>query len=214
MGRVRWCKGSHTGLRSVISEWICARLARQLGLPVPDFSIMKLNLELFTDWRRDRGTVPEIVTESNQYVFASLNVEDCKDVLRPSSELAHIDGTLLAKIYLFDRIIRNTDRTDYNSNLLVNGKVYIIDHNNAFDPAFSEEAFSGEHILRGYRDLISDEEKADFVRSAAELCGGTFIDEVWSEMPEEWTDAGSVVLPLSSIRKSLLEESTHVGNVL
>jgi len=48
---------------------------------------------------------------------------------------------------------------------------------------------------------------------AAELCGGTFIDEVWSEMPEEWTDAGSVVLPLSSIRKSL-EESTHVGNVL
>ena len=133
MGRVRWCKGNHTGLRSVISEWICARLARQLGLPVPDFSIMKLDLELFTDWRRDRGTVPEIVTESNQYVFASLNVEDCKDVLRPSSELAHIDGT--------------------------------------------------------------------------------FIDEVWSEMPEEWTDAGSVVLPLSSIRKSL-EESTHVGNVL
>ena len=60
---------------------------------------------------------------------------------------------------------------------------------------------------------LSDEEKADFVRSAAELCGGTFIDEVWSEMPEEWTDAGSVVLPLSSIRKSL-EESTHVGNVL
>ena len=141
MGRVRWCKGNHTGLRSVISEWICARLARQLGLPVPDFSIMKLD------------------------------------------------------------------------NLLVNGKVYIIDHNNAFDPAFSEEAFSDEHILRGYRDLISDEEKADFVRSAAELCGGTFIDEVWSEMPEEWTDAGSVVLPLSSIRKSL-EESTHVGNVL
>ena len=174
---------------------------------------MKLDFALFTDWRRGRDDVPEIVTESNQYVFASLNVEDCKDVFKPTSELAHIDDALLAKIYLFDRIIRNTDRTDYNSNLLVNGRVYIIDHNNAFAPAFSEEAFSGEHILRDYRDLISDEEKVAFVRYATELCGGAFIDEVWSEMPEEWTDAGSIVLPLSSIRKSF-EESTHGGNVL
>ena len=24
--RIRWCKGSHTGFRSVISEWICASM--------------------------------------------------------------------------------------------------------------------------------------------------------------------------------------------
>ena len=44
--RVRWCKGSHTGFRSVISEWICACMARRLGLPIPDFAILSLDVAM------------------------------------------------------------------------------------------------------------------------------------------------------------------------
>ena len=29
-GVLRWCKGNHTGLRSLIAEWVCARIAREL----------------------------------------------------------------------------------------------------------------------------------------------------------------------------------------
>ena len=57
---VRWCKGSHTGLRSLVSEWICARLARRLGLPIPDFAILKLDVSEFRNWRGYQETpVPE-----------------------------------------------------------------------------------------------------------------------------------------------------------
>ena len=203
---VRWCKGNHTGLRSVISEWICARLARQLGLPVPDFAILKLDPTVFRNWRNyQENPVPEIVTDFNPYVFGSLNVEGCKDVVDPRTELRHIDKVLLGRIFLFDQLIRNTDRTDFNSNLLVNGSVYIIDHNNAFDPGFSTAGFVDEHILREFQNALSAEEKRDFRRSIAELADGAFLEDVWSEMPSEWTDVGNEVLPLSRIRDVLKE---------
>ena len=80
----------------MISEWICARLARELELPIPDFSILKLDLSLFNEWCRYRTVPsPEIVTAANQFVFASLNVSNCKDVMEPKEDLAHIDKTLL-----------------------------------------------------------------------------------------------------------------------
>ena len=204
--RVRWCKGNHTGLRSIISEWVCARLARRIGLPIPNFAIMKLDLSLFREWRTYQNVpVPEIVTETNPFVFASLNVENCKDVLDPETDLKHIDRTLLAKIYFFDKWIHNTDRTDGNSNLLVNGNVYIIDHNNAFDPCFSESSFAADHILRDFGNAIPAWEKDTFMRFCTELARGPFLEEIWSELPEEWTDVGNDLLPLPFIRAILLE---------
>ncbi len=206
---VRWCKGSHTGIHSVIAEWMCARLARQLGLPVPDFAIMRLDLTLFQNWRETRSPdAPDIVTESNPYVFASLNADGCKDVMEPDVELRHIDKTLLAKIYLFDELVRNTDRTDSNSNLLVNGTVYIIDHNNAFDPGFSSDAFATEHVLRAFKNAIPESEKRLFRESAAMLASGSFLDEAWSELPDEWADIGNEVLPLSRIKSTISEEAS------
>ena len=97
--RIRWCKGCHTGFRSVISEWICACIARQLGLPIPDFAILKLDVDMFRQWRGyQANSVPEIVTDCNPYVFASLDAEGCKDVVNPQFDLQHSDKTLLAKI--------------------------------------------------------------------------------------------------------------------
>ena len=119
---------------------------------------------------------------------------------------------MLAKVFLFDQLIHNTDRTDFNSNLLVNGHVYIIDHNNAFDPGFSADEFDAGHILRAYRDAMSEEERAAFLRKAAELADGTFLEETWGGMPEEWIDIWNDVLPLSSIR-NILKEGCDAGAV-
>ena len=210
-GGIRWCKGCHTGIRSVVSEWICARLANQLGLPVPDFAILKLDVSTFREWRNlQNREAPEIVTDSNPYVFGSLNVEDCKDVFDAESELDHVDKKMLAKIFAFDRFIRNTDRTDYNSNLLVNENVYIIDHNNAFDPKFSISEFEAEHILRKYCGALSEAEQLAFSSSFAELVSGSFLDEVWSEMPDAWTDIAEEILPLSHVR-DVFQEGCNVG---
>ena len=111
-------------MNQVKSIWICACIARRLGLPVPDFAILKLDVAMFRQWRGyQENPVTEIVTDFNQYVFTSLDAEGCKDVVDPKFDLLHIDKVLLAKVFLFDRLIGNTDRTDFNSNLLVNGHV-------------------------------------------------------------------------------------------
>ena len=205
---VRWCKGNHTGIRAVICEWICARIAARLELPVPEPAILRLDAATFGEWRQNRNAeAPVLVTAANQYVFGSLNVENVKDVFLPDEELKHIDADMLAKIYMFDRLVHNTDRTDVNSNLLVNGSVYIIDHNNAFDPDFDAAAFAEEHILREYYRKCDMEVRSAFRTTVAERINGRFIDEVWSEMPEEWTELGSDLIPPEKI-KAVLEDFT------
>jgi len=206
-GGIRWCKGSHTGFRSLVSEWICAHLAREVGLPVPDFGIFRLDRSDFCIWRdAQNAVVPDLVTETNQYVFGSLNVENSKDVFDSQSDLAHVDRELLAKIYWFDKLIHNTDRTDFNSNLLANGSVCIIDHNNAFDPAFDRNAFSDEHILRHFRDAISTDEIRAFQARVGTLVQSSFLERAWNDMPDEWAEVGESVLSLETIDCIITEE--------
>ena len=200
-GDVRWCKGNHTGIRAVICEWVGARIAARLELPVPEPAILKVDIGSFRNWCDKRGdSVPQLVTETNPYVFGSLNVENVKDVFYPETELSHVDPELLARIYMFDELVHNTDRTDANSNLLVNGSAYIIDHNNAFDPAFVPDVFASEHILRRFYEAGDDAVKSEFRGRIRERITAAFIDEVWSEMPSEWTDVGAELLSPEAIK--------------
>ena len=204
-GVLRWCKGNHTGLRSLIAEWVCARIARELGVPVPACDILRLDPATFREWARCRGErLPQLVTDANPFVFASANVEDSKDVIDIERDLHCDDPSLLARICLFDELIHNTDRTDDNTNLLSNAGVHVIDHNNAFDPAFDRETFLREHALRRFR-AEADSPVADTFRVRVRQCvTEKFLDEIWSEMPAEWTEAGGEALPLETMKGVLL----------
>ena len=207
-GVLRWCKGNHTGLRSLISEWVCARIARELGLPVPVCDILRLDPALFQDWVRCQGArLPQLVTEANPFVFASTNVEDSKDVIDIERDLRCDDPGLLARICLFDEFIRNGDRTDDNTNLLSNAGVHVIDHNNAFDQAFDREVFLREHALRRFRTAVDPSVVAAFAERIRQVVTERFLDEVWSEMPVEWTEVGRETLSLESVKGILLKES-------
>lgn len=204
-GVLRWCKGNHTGLRSLISEWVCARVARAIGLPVPACDILRLEPWQFDEWRRQKGVdLPVLVTEGNPFVFASTHVENAKDVMDVERDLRVDNPELLAKIFLFDECIRNADRTDCNSNLLSNAGVHVIDHNNAFDPTFEPKAFAHSHILRRFREEAAAETLQAFERQLGEVVTERFLDEAWSEMPDAWTDMGGDVLPLDAIKDVLL----------
>ena len=204
-GVLRWCKGNHTGLRSLLSEWICARIAHKLGLPVPPCDILRLDVRMFENWRKSRGIeVPQLVTETNQFVFASVHVENAKDVVDVNADLRSDDPELLVRIYLFDELVRNTDRTDYNSNLLSNTGVHVIDHNNAFDPAFDPVVFANEHALRRFRAACSPETLDTIRIQMRDVVTEAFLDEIWSEMPQAWTGPGSEILPLDLVKDILL----------
>lgn len=208
-GVLRWCKGNHTGLKSVMSEWVCGRLACCLGLPVPPCDILRLEPKTFESWRRNRGeSLPPLVTEANPFVFASTNVENAKDVYDVERDLHGDSPELLARIFLFDELVHNTDRTDYNSNLLSNAGVHIIDHNNAFDPGFDPDVFAREHVLRRFRAAADAELVAEFRELVRKTVTEALLDEIWSEMPAEWTDVGEGVLSLDRVKGILLKEAS------
>lgn len=206
-GTLRWCKGNHTGLRSLLSEWVCARVAQKLGIPVPPCDILRVNPVQFQAWARCQGErLPQLVTETNPFVFASTNVADSKDVIDIETDLRGDDRELLQRICLFDELVHNTDRTDDNTNLLSNAGVHVIDHNNAFDPAFDRETFLGEHVLRRYRLDGGQSIVEAFAMQVRQLITEGFIDEVWSEMPLEWTEAGGEALTSEIVKRVLLRE--------
>lgn len=202
-GELRWCKGDHTGLRAVMSEWLCARMGQSLDLPVPTCDVLYLDPRCFDRWRADRASLPVLVTAANPYVFASLNVPNAKDVTDAATELVEVDPLLLARIYVFDRFIRNTDRTDFNSNLLLDGGVHVIDHNNAFDPGFDSETFGRTHVLRGAFAAADPRELECFRDRIHATVTVDFLESAWSEMPEAWTGVGREVLSLESVLKML-----------
>ena len=204
-GVLRWCKGNHTGLRSLIAEWVCARIARALELPVPGCDILRLDPTAFREWARCRGEhLPQLVTDSNPFVFASVNVEDSKDVIDIEKDLHCDDVVLLARICLFDELIHNMDRTDDNTNLLSNAGVHVIDHNNAFDPAFDRETFIREHALRRFLAAAGQTVADAFAVRVRQVVTERLLDEIWSEMPAEWTETGSEILSLETMKGVLL----------
>lgn len=206
-GVLRWCKGNHTGLKSLMAEWVCGRIGIALGLPVPPCDILRLDPIVFEDWAKTKdANLPRLVTEANPYVFASTNVHDAADVLDVDRDLRKDNLTLLAQIYLFDELIHNTDRTDYNTNLLSNAGVHIIDHNNAFDPAFDAEVFAREHALRRFCSDAEQSVIAEFKAKMRETINEKLLENIWSQMPNAWTDLGEAVLPYERVKSILMEE--------
>lgn len=188
-----------------MSEWLCARIAHALSLPVPECFISKIEPEKFRAWRAcQTGDCPSLVTDTNPYVFCSRHVDAAKDVITPELDLKGLDAGQLAKIFAFDLIIRNTDRTESNSNLLVNHGIHVIDHNNAFSRMFELQQFSKEHVLRNFcgRELPTDID--GFRNEFRSTITSSFLDNVWSEMPTAWTDVGEEVFSLEEVKNILL----------
>ncbi len=199
-----WCKGHLSGEQTQRYEWVCANLAKRLSLPIPDFEIMEVPIHLFNLWQVGNPACKDLfVTPSNSFVFASRRVSGCRDLSPNSPFLDKGDRTLQARILVFDRIIRNTDRTDGNSNVLVNAteeEIHIIDHNLAFNPAFDDKKFLEEHVFRNAFLALAPDELADLVEDIFQKVATFDLDSVWYEMPDVWTEEISTGLTLDDVR--------------
>ena len=199
-----WCKGHLSGEQTQRYEWVCANLAKHLSLPIPDFEIMEVPIHLFNLWQTGNPACKDLfVTQSNSFVFASRHVPGCWDLSENSPFLVKGDRDLQARILIFDRIIRNTDRTDVNSNVLVNASeedIRIIDHNLAFNPAFDDKTFLEEHVFRGAFLSLAPEERANLVEGIFQKVATFDLDAVWNEMPDPWTVEIDTGLTLDDVR--------------
>jgi hypothetical protein len=184
-GRQYFVKGRRAGSSSLIAEWVCGNLGRRLGLPIPEFEIVAVPMELVSS-----SVVDGIGELGSGPAFGS-------EVVRFVQELgaAHkglVSAELRRDILVFDRWIQNEDRafsgTAGNPNLLWDNQreqLVVIDHNAAFDPQFDVANFWKSHAFRDERSVL---EQTEFQDEQKERLEGVMQDvpSIIQSIPDEW----------------------------
>ncbi len=185
-GEVYFVKGRSATRRGLVAEWLAGCMALQLGLPIAPFAIASVPEELIeadlTGWLQDLGPGE---------VFASRRVS--------AVELTEVHRDLVPQaqrrdLVAFDWWIRNADRCltacGGNPNLLWNpsddGSLVVIDHNLAFDSAFSAPEFAELHVFADEIPLLFSDflERDDYVgRFQAALHAW---DDACDKLPLAW----------------------------
>ncbi len=155
-GYIYFVKGRGATRRSQICEWIAGHLALKLGLLVAPFEIVEVSPELLSiasaETRNDLGEGPAFGSRKSMVVELSI------------SHFDHIPDVTQRDVLAFDWWVRNGDRnlteTGGNPNLfwdVEKQSLVVIDHNQAFDPGFSEAEFFDLHVFSGQRHALFDD---------------------------------------------------------
>ncbi len=170
---------------SLISEWLGARLANELGLPLPRHAIAEVpeglsNAEGASELRPGPA-------------FASESLAPGATDLMPH-DLGRVRPEILAESLVFDAWIRNADRqlgpTGGNPNAMLvspGSRFFLIDHDNAFDPAFDAKTLMAHHPGREQAAAWLDPgRRADWTGRARKAFDK--IEQFWQELPPEWVE--------------------------
>jgi hypothetical protein len=184
----RWyyVKGRGAGLRSLLCEWIAGRLAQAFGLPVAPFEQVDVPAALMVTALR-----PELAELGSGVGFGSRRQDFAQEL--SVSHLDLIDPAVRRDVVVFDWWVHNQDRTltghGGNPNLLWDQEaaaLVVIDHNQAFDPAFDPETFQQQHVFArdaagAFDDLIERAQYFDRMEAALAV-----FHTACGEVPEEW----------------------------
>ena len=183
------------GLRG---EWIGAKLASALRLPVPHFSVAEVSESLIS-----LSAVEGVTELGRRFAFASHAVSGAQEIV--FTQALALPLALRARILLFDWWLCHEDRIltplGGNPNILLapgeHSGPWLIDHHNAFDLDFSAARFWKNHIFSEARRIWTvswrRKETARLRRVVARL------KKIWESMPEAWLldgDRGSDVSAL------------------
>lgn len=168
---------------SLISELLAARLARGLGLPLPDFDLV--------DVPEDLCRVAGHADLKPGPAFASVSLGPGAADLQPL-DLGRVQPVTLAETLVFDFWIRNADRIlgplGGNPNAMMvspGSRFFLIDHDNAFDPEWKPEAMHTLHLARRQASHWLDSGHRDEWLARARNAFDK-LDVFWHEMPVEW----------------------------
>ena len=204
-GRLYYVKLGNTHPRGLIAEWICAQLAREIGLPIADFSLVSVSSE-------SSKKFPSKYSELGSGVgFGSAAPFSLHHELWHSTVEATSDDALWAELLAFDAWIQNEDRKlgplGGNPNTLYLPAaplpILLIDHDSAFDPDFDSQNFVGDH-LAGFKAEEWLDEKKRARWTAGALKARESLDGVWETIPEQWL-VNSYGEPIPSISKYEVE---------
>jgi hypothetical protein len=179
-------RGAGQGPKALIAEIICARIAHQLGLPVPDLVLVELDTALAAGEPDEE--VQALLRSSGG---RNLGVDFLPGALDFDPSAFAIDAEFAGRVLWFDALINNVDRSWRNPNLLFwHGRPYLIDHGSALTfhhtwkspGAAAARAYdAGEHVLMG---AAPDVDAADTALSPRLVPG--VIQAAAADVPDEW----------------------------
>ena len=194
-GAIYWCKGLQAGVDGLRKEWIGAGVLKALGLPVREFCALECPVELAEAWYKEADSFDaevrnDFIDNDVNIVFGSLHIESAIDLMSRSDVIKDFSAEMVARIFYADQIIRNTDRTRENSNILLtfegSAKLFLIDHGNAFNDHYMVQDFREDHILADCMKAIPEEIKKTVFKEVAACVSDDLINELWNDMPECW----------------------------
>jgi hypothetical protein len=106
-------------------------------LPIPQCKLIRVSDDFIKLGERD-----DLAELSGSILWGVEEIQSAIDYVELMKN--EVEEELRRKIILFDWFIKNEDRKTGNSNLLwqvVTKKLFVIDHNNAFDDQFDNKAF-------------------------------------------------------------------------
>ncbi|QPK62878.1 hypothetical protein IVG45_18940 [Methylomonas sp. LL1] len=187
-GNSYFVKGYAASSIGLVKEWMGANLAQAFGLPVPEFQLAYL-----ADALANAYEGPAASELKGGYVFASKQIPSVTEL--KFETIPHLDKTTRLAVLLFDLWVEHEDRTltelGGNPNLLWKpdeSKLYVIDHNLIFDPAFSHESFWTTHVFKSeFRNKQDDFiEKQTFEARMQKALDSW--QSAWDKVPPEWLE--------------------------
>lgn len=180
-------KGKGAGFPSLVKEWLAGSLAHVLGLPIPALAILDVSRELYELGRN--GLLSDL---GHGPVFGSQAIPNVSEIT--TNEANGVPEETRRAIAVFDWWIMNGDRTlsesGGNPNILWSaseGRLYIIDHNLAFDSSVSLTALEREHIFGSSLQEIVDTRQLQDVWSERFAWCLREWDNFCRALPERWS---------------------------
>jgi hypothetical protein len=179
-------RGAGQGRKALIAEVICARLARELGLPVPEVVTVEVGTALAPG-------EPDEEVQALLRASAGLNlgVDFLPGALDFDASAFGVDRAFAGHVLWFDALINNVDRSWRNPNLLFwHGRPYLIDHGSAltFHHTWASPAGSAkrpfdaaDHVLIG---TAPDVQAAD--ATLAPRLTDDLVAAGCADVPDEW----------------------------
>lgn len=155
-GLVYFVKGRSAGRRSLVCEWVSAQLATAFGLPVARYVLAEVPQPLVAF--KARADIHDL---GSGVVFASGQVAHAQELTMTTRDL--VPHVVARDVLVFDWWIRNDDRAltplggnvnllwqprpPVAANAIASSGLVVIDHNLAFDAAFSVKNFCSSHVF-------------------------------------------------------------------
>jgi len=185
---IKW-KGTGEGPHSNGVDWISLHLARLAGIRVPTPHLISVTPDL-----AQRDMDPDITDLIERSLGLNLGIEYLPNSTPYRPQLADsLPAELRQRIYQFDALLLNIDRTDLNPNMIVSGnELYCID----FAAAMSIRMLLNgqrvpEQVLLSMVRRHPFYSRRDSIALMSPAITGKSVEEIVGSMPDEWLD-GSV----------------------